>query len=87
MPQAAVAGLAGDRAQRKTWCVAIVSALFGLARAANSGRIAAAAIIPTGVFGFVDAAYLANGKPYRFATTQSSRKSWTSATVSLASPI
>ena len=81
MLQAAVAGLAGDRAQRKTWCVAIVSALFGLARAANSGRIAAAAIIPTGVFGFVDA-YLANGKPYRFATTQSSRKS-----VSLASPI
>jgi hypothetical protein len=65
MLQAIVTRLAGNSAQSKTWCVAIVSALFGLAGATKSGRIAAAAIIPIIVFGFVDAAYLANEKAYR----------------------
>jgi hypothetical protein len=65
MLQAVVTRLAGDSAQCKTWCVAIVSALFGLAGATKSGRIAAAAIIPILVFGLVDAGYLANEKAYR----------------------
>jgi hypothetical protein len=65
MLQAVIARLAGNSAQCKTWCVAIVSALFGLAGATKSGRIAAAAIIPIIAFGFVDAAYLANEKAYR----------------------
>jgi hypothetical protein len=65
MLQAIITRLAGNSAQCKTWCVAIVSALFGLAGAAKSGRIAVAAIIPILVFGFVDAAYLANEKAYR----------------------
>jgi hypothetical protein len=65
MLQAVITRLAGNSAQCKTWCVAIVSALFGLAGATKSGRIAAAAIIPIVVFGFVDAAYLANEKAYR----------------------
>ena len=65
MLQAVITRLAGNSAQCKTWCVAIVSALFGLAGATKSGRIAAAAIIPIAVFGFVDAAYLANEKAYR----------------------
>jgi hypothetical protein len=65
MLQAIVARLAGNSAQCKTWCVAIVSALFGLAGATKSGRIAVAAIIPILVFGFVDAAYLANERAYR----------------------
>jgi hypothetical protein len=65
MLQAVITRLAGNSAQCKTWCVAIVSALFGLAGATRSGRIAAAAIIPIAVFGFVDAAYLANEKAYR----------------------
>jgi hypothetical protein len=65
MLQAVITRLAGNSAQCKTWCVAIVSALFGLAGATKGGRIAAAAIIPIGVFGFVDAAYLANEKAYR----------------------
>jgi hypothetical protein len=65
MLQAVVTRLAGNSAQCKTWCVAIVSALFGLAGAAKSDRIAAAAIIPIVVFGLVDAAYLANEKAYR----------------------
>jgi len=46
MLQAVVTRLAGNSAQCKTWCVAIVSALFGFAGATRSGRIAAAAIIP-----------------------------------------
>jgi hypothetical protein len=65
MLQAVVTRLAGNSAQCKTWCVAIVSALFGLAGATKSGRIAVAAVIPIIVFGFVDAAYLANEKAYR----------------------
>jgi hypothetical protein len=65
MLQAIITRLAGNSAQCKTWCVTIVSALFGLAGATKSGRIAVAAIIPVLVFGFVDAAYLANEKAYR----------------------
>jgi hypothetical protein len=65
MLQAIVARLAGNSAQCKTWCVVIVSALFGLAGATKSERIAAAAIIPIVIFGFVDAAYLANERAYR----------------------
>jgi hypothetical protein len=65
MLQAIVTRLAGNSAQSKTWCVTIVSALFGLAGATKSGKIAVAAIIPIIVFGFVDAAYLANEKAYR----------------------
>jgi hypothetical protein len=65
MLQAVITRLAGNSAQCKTWCVAIVSALFGLAGATKSGSIAAAAIIPIVVFGFVDAAYLANEPAYR----------------------
>jgi hypothetical protein len=65
MLQAVVTRLAGNSAQCKTWCVAIVSALFGLAGAVRSGGIAGAAIIPIAVFGIVDAAYLANERAYR----------------------
>jgi hypothetical protein len=65
MMQAVITRLAGNSVQCKTWCVAIVSALFGLAGATKSGRIAVAAIIPIIVFGFVDAAYLANERAYR----------------------
>ena len=65
MLQAVITRLAGNSAQCKTWCVTIVSALFGLAGATKSPSIAAVAIIPIAVFGFVDAAYLANEKAYR----------------------
>jgi hypothetical protein len=65
MPYAIIIRFACNSSQCKTWCVAIVSALFGPAGATKSGRIAAAAIIPILVFGFVDAAYLANEKAYR----------------------
>ncbi len=65
MLQAVITRLAGNSAQCKTWCVTIVSALFGLAGAVRNERIAAAAIIPIAIFGLVDAAYLANEKAYR----------------------
>src|ERR1700719_5012438 len=65
MLQAIITRLAGDSAQCKTWCVTIVSALFGLAGATKSGRIAVAAIIPILIFCLVDTADLADEKAYR----------------------
>lgn len=64
--QAIITRLAGNSAQCKTWCLAIVSALFGFAGAARSDNtIAAAAIIPIVIFCLVDAAYLGREKAYR----------------------
>ncbi len=65
MLQAVIARLAGNSVQCKTWCLAIVSALFGFAGAMKSDAILAAAIIPIAIFGLVDAAYLAQEKAYR----------------------
>ena len=65
MLQAVIARLAGNGAQCKTWCLAIVAALFALAGAAKNGRILAAAIAPILIFGIVDAMYLAQEKAYR----------------------
>jgi hypothetical protein len=65
MIQAIVTRLAGNSVQCKSWCLAIVSALFGFAGAIKSDRIAAVAIIPIVIFGLVDAAYLAHEKAYR----------------------
>ena len=55
MLQTVITRLAGNSAQCKTWCVTLVSALFGLAGAVKNERIAAAAIIPIAIFGLVDA--------------------------------
>ncbi len=63
--QAIITRLAGNSAQCKTWCLAIVSALFGFAGAMKNDRIVAAAIIPIVIFGLVDAAYLGREKAYR----------------------
>src|SRR5437867_5931753 len=63
--QAIITRLAGHSAQCKTWCLAIVSALFGFAGALKNDRIVACAIIPIVIFCLVDAAYLAREKRYR----------------------
>lgn len=63
--QATITRLAGNSAQCKLWCLAIVSALFGLAGAMKNDQIIAAAIIPIVIFGLVDAAYLGHEKAYR----------------------
>jgi hypothetical protein len=65
MLQAIIARLAGNGAQCKTWCLAIVSALFGLAGASKNQTILAAAVVPIVVLGFVDAAYLGRERAYR----------------------
>ncbi len=65
MLQAIIARLASNSVQCKTWCLAIVSALFGFAGAMKSDAILAAAIVPIVIFGLVDAAYLAQEKAYR----------------------
>jgi hypothetical protein len=64
MLQAIISRLAGNGAQCKTWCLAIVSALFGLAGSKNQAMIAAA-VVPIIVLGFVDAAYLGRERAYR----------------------
>jgi hypothetical protein len=63
--QAIIARLAGNSAQCKTWCLAIVSTLFGFAGAMKNDKLVAAAIIPIVIFGLVDAAYLGREKAYR----------------------
>lgn len=65
MLQAIITRLAGNSAQCKTWCLVIVSALFGFAGAMKNEKIVAAAIIPIVIFGLVDAAYLANERAVR----------------------
>jgi hypothetical protein len=63
--QAIITRLAGNSAQCKSWCLAIVSALFGFAGALKNDRIVACAIIPIVIFCLVDAAYLGREKSYR----------------------
>jgi hypothetical protein len=63
--QSIITRLASNSAQCKTWCLAIVSALFGFSGAMKNDRIVAAAIIPIVIFCLVDAAYLGREKAYR----------------------
>jgi hypothetical protein len=63
--QAIITRLAGNSAQCKSWCLAIVSALFGFAGALKNDKIVACAIIPIVIFCLVDAAYLGREKSYR----------------------
>src|SRR5260370_27910521 len=65
MIQAVITRLAGNSAQCKTWCITIVAAIVAFAGAMKDEKIAALAIIPLVIFGFLDAAYLANEKAYR----------------------
>src|SRR5262245_52554560 len=65
MMQSIITRLAGNSAQCKTWCLAIVSAIIGLAGATKNGSIVAVAIIPIVILGLVDAAYLATERAYR----------------------
>jgi len=63
--QAIITRLAGNSAQCKSWCLAIVSALFGFAGALKNDKIVACAIIPIVIFCLVDAAYLDDKYPER----------------------
>jgi hypothetical protein len=57
--------LAGNSSACKTWCLALVSALLSLAGATRNPAIAAFALVPVVIFGFVDTMYLAHEKAYR----------------------
>ena len=63
--QAIIARLAGNSLQCKTWCLAIVGALLGLAGASKNPTVALIAIIPVVIFSLIDAAYLGREKAFR----------------------
>ena len=63
--QAIIPRLAGSSLQCKTWCLAIVGALFGLAGAKKNPAIALIAFIPVLIFMFIDAAYLGSETAFR----------------------
>src|SRR5260370_13581819 len=65
MVQAVITRVAGNSAQCKTWCITIVAAIVAFAGARTAEKSAALAIIRIVIFGFLDAAYLANEKAYR----------------------
>jgi len=57
--------LANNSTSCKTWCLALVSALIGLAGANKSLEIASYALLPVLLFGCLDAMYLAQERAYR----------------------
>jgi hypothetical protein len=63
--QAIISRLAGNSAQCKTWCVAIVSALLSFAAASKNDKFVTIAIIPVVIFCLIDAAYLGREKAFR----------------------
>ena len=65
MIQAIIARLAGNSAQCKTWCITIAAAIVAFAGAMKNEKMIALALIPLAIFGFIDAAYLANERAYR----------------------
>jgi hypothetical protein len=65
MLQAVIARMGTNSGQCKTWCLAVVSALFGMAGATKNTGIAAVALIPIVAFFLVDVAYLATEKAFR----------------------
>src|SRR5260370_39545571 len=65
MIQAVIARLAGNSAQCKTWCITIVAAIVAFAGAMKNEKMIALTLLPLAIFGFIDAAYLANERAYR----------------------
>jgi hypothetical protein len=57
--------LANNSSSCKTWCLALVAAFLSLAGATHNPAIAASALVPIVIFGFVDTMYLAQEKAYR----------------------
>jgi hypothetical protein len=57
--------LAGNSSSCKTWCLALVSALLGLAGATHNPAIVTFALVPVVIFAFVDTMYLARERAFR----------------------
>jgi hypothetical protein len=66
--QAVISRLANNSSSRKTWCVSLFGALLGLAGVSHVASLAAFAIVPVVIFGFMDTMYLAQEKSYRDLT-------------------
>ncbi len=56
--------LAGTSASCKTWCLTLVAAVLSLAATAHVPALAPLVLVPTVIFGFLDAMYLAEEKAY-----------------------
>jgi hypothetical protein len=57
--------LAGASASCKTWCVTLVSGLLSLAGATHVPALASVALLPIGIFAFLDTMYLGQERAYR----------------------
>lgn len=57
--------LANNSASCKTWCLTLVAALVSLAGATRVPGIITFALVPVGIFGFMDVMYLAQERAYR----------------------
>lgn len=57
--------LANNSASCKTWCLTLVAALVSLAGATHVPGIITFALVPVGIFGFLDVMYLAQERAYR----------------------
>src|SRR5882672_3037984 len=57
--------LADNSASCKTWCITLVGALLSLAGATHVEGVAAFALLPVVMFGFMDTMYLAQERAYR----------------------
>jgi hypothetical protein len=57
--------LATNSASCKTWCLALVGALVGVAGAVHAPGMVAFTIVPITIFGFMDSMYLAQEAAYR----------------------
>jgi hypothetical protein len=65
MLQAIVARLATSSASCKTWCMGLVTALLGVAGSTHSPRLLSLALVPVGVFAFLDVNYLSQERWFR----------------------
>lgn len=62
--------LAGNSATCKTWCLTLVGALLSLAAAAHAPTIARLMLLPSAIFGLLDAMYLGHENAYRALYTK-----------------
>ncbi len=65
MLQGIIARLANNSAASKTWCLALLGALFAFAGAAHLPALVNFAPVPIVAFGYLDAMYLAQERAYR----------------------
>jgi hypothetical protein len=74
MLQAVITRLAGNSSSCKTWCLAVVGAMLGLAGSTKVPNVALLAVLPGALFALLDSMYLARERLYRILfNTQAER--------------